>query len=408
MQGLEPRIERGTKVTSERVARQVVAGSQRSTTRRTGVVVIGAGQAGISVSYYLKSRGVPHVVLERDTAFSSWASRWDGFVANTPSWMNTLPMVEAGVVPSGSPNTFATRDELLDYLNLCLREVEPPLEVGCNVDRVSQLASGDWRVQAGEMVFECESVVVATGAMAIPRLPEAAREVDGLTPQMHSSEYRRPEQIETDRVLVVGSASSGVQICRLLAESGRFGEISIAVSRVMVLPKRILGIQTHRFLHSLGLFDVTSRSAVGRIMYSGLETKGDPIMRPAPRDLSRQHGVKLLGRFTGVHDGLLSFSDGQSLATSGLTILWCTGFTWDYGFIEVNSRESVFDERGYPVHRRGVVDNAPGLYFVGLRYQHTVASHDIYGVGADALFVSGQIVERSTGLSALRVGGGRE
>jgi putative flavoprotein involved in K+ transport len=210
--------------------------------------------------------------------------------------------------------------------------------------------------------------------------------------------------VVTERVLVVGSASSGVQICRLLAESERFREIDLAVSRVLVLPRRVIGVQTHRFLQVLGFFDVRFRSPLGRIMYSGLETRGDPIMRPSPKDLEREHGVRLYGRLVSVEGSTLAFDDGQTLETDDLTIIWCTGFRGDYGLIDVERREEWFTPRGAPRHKRGVVEGMPGLYFVGLRYQHTVASHDIYGVAKDAAYVVEHIAKRNSKTTISRAG----
>lgn len=117
-------------------------------------------------------------------------------------------------------------------------------------------------------------------------------------------------------------------------------------------------------------------------------------MRPGPRDLARLFDVRLYGRFAGAADGGLLFDDGRTLASDDLTIIWCTGFRGDYDLIDVNQRDTAFDSSGAPKHVRGVVDGAPGLFFVGLRYQHTVASHDIYGVGADARYVASKIGER--------------
>jgi putative flavoprotein involved in K+ transport len=370
---------------------------ERPERRVVDVVVVGAGQAGLSLSYYLQNHGVRHVVLERDQPFASWVNRWDGFQTNTPNWMNTLPMLPSDRFPSDDPDAFATRDELLAYLQSCLDAVDPPMRAGCDVEAVVEVDAGRWLVDTHDVIYEANSVAICNGAMSNPRLPALASETVGLAPQLHSSEYRSPSQIETGNVLIVGSASSGVQICRLLAESGRFDRLSMAVSDVMTLPKRVLGVQTHRFLHAFGLFDVRSRSLLGRLMFSGLETRGDPIMRPNPKDLAKRFGVDLYGRFAGAEDGAILFADGRRLVADDLTIVWCTGFQGDYGFIDVRQPESVFDSSMSPIHSRGVVDAAPGLYFVGLRYQHTVASHDIYGVGEDARFVADHIEQRLEG-----------
>jgi putative flavoprotein involved in K+ transport len=354
-------------------------------------VVVGAGQAGISLSYYLSERGVGHVVLERDTAFSSWRRRWDDFRTNTPNWMNTLPMLPEDRIPSGDGAAFATREEMIEYFEECLAVVDPPLLLGEEVERISEVGDGDWEVQAG-MTYRARCVALCTGAMSRPRIPGFASELPGDVAQIHSSEYLRPSQIATGRVLIVGSASSGVQICRLLAESGRFEQVHLAASRVMVLPKSILGVQTHRFLHKLGLFDITTTSPLGKVMWSGLESRGDPIMRPDPKDLARTHGVQVHPRVTGFEDDRLRFADGGTVPLDDLTIVWCTGYQGDYGLIEKVGLS--YDGRGVPRHERGVAEGAPGLHFVGLRYQHTVASHDIYGVANDARFVADQIQQR--------------
>ncbi len=358
------------------------------------VVIVGGGQAGISLAYYLQQRQIPHLILERDRAFSSWHNRWDGFRTNTPNWMNTLPVMDANNVPWTDPDGFATREEVVDYFEKCLQAVNPPIRTDTDVYKIMQLEGGVWEVYTRDIVYETHNVAICIGAMSTPRLPKAAADIPNSVPQLHSCEYQNPEQIATKSVLIVGSASSGVQICRLLGESGRFEQIHLAVSNVTVLPDRFLGVPIHRFVHLLGLFDVRKNSLIGKLMYANLETKGDPIMRPTPKDLAQRYGVQLYGKLIGADGSLLCFSDGQTLRTGDLTILWCTGFRGDYAFIETNNREAVFDESGYPIHVRGVVNGAPGLYFVGLRYQYTVASHDIYGVGKDAKYVADNISSR--------------
>lgn len=356
-------------------------------------IVVGAGQAGVSLSHFLTRRAIEHLVIERDRPFSSWHGRWDSFRANTPNWMNTLPGLDPTIVPGRDRGGFAAKEELLDYFEAYCEAVRPPVRTGVAVRRVEQ--DGElWRVLTDDATYVSPNVAVCTGAMNRPRLPEVASQVPSEIPQLHSSEYLRPAQIPRDVVLLVGSGSSGTQICRDLCESGRFREIHFAASDTLVLPGHVLGIQVHQFLHWFGLFDVRARSRVGRLMYSGLETRGDPIMRPSPRDLSRRYGVMLHGKLVGAEGGELRFAGGESLDSRGLAIIWCTGFRADYGWIDVSDRHSLFDVRGYPVHERGIVRGVPGLYFVGLRYQHTVASHDLYGVGKDAEHVASHIHAR--------------
>lgn len=362
---------------------------------RHEVVVIGAGQAGISLSYFLRQLEVDHVVIEKDKPFSAWHNRWDGFYANTPNWMNTLPGFKGRDFPGVDRNGFATREELVDYFEGYAVEVGAPILSGQDVVETTQNEEGRWtvRTSAGRE-FECNNVVVCTGAMSTPRIPEFAQEIGPDITQMHSVDYRRPSDIKTRNVLVVGSGSSGVQICKELLGDDRFDEVHLSTSDVLVLPEHFLGIQIHRLLHMFGIFDIRVHSRLGRMMYGTLELKGDPIRPPTPKDLSRTHGLKLHGRFLGANGDSLKFAKDETMEGKDLTIIWSTGFVGEYSWIKPESAPLELDERGYPVHWRGVLDKHPGLYFVGLRYQHTVASHDIYGVGNDAEYVANKILER--------------
>lgn len=357
------------------------------------VIVIGCGQAGLSLSHYLTGNSISHVVLERDVPFSAWRNRWEGFRANTPNWMNRLPFADPAMAPSEEPDGFATAPELCAYFDACHTAVNPPLVTGVEVTRVAPVGLG-WSVTTDQGGFFASNVAVCSGAMAAPKLPPGAETVPASVPQIHSSRYRGPSQIRTGSVLIVGTGSSGVQIGRLLCDTGRFGRVHFARSKVLVLPRHILGAPTHRVIHAFGLFDVRASSPVGRLMYAGLETHGDPIMRPTPEDLQVSHGAEVHGRFVEFSEGRIRFADGDSLAADDLTILWCSGFRPDYTLVDLPDRSAAFHPSGHPKHQRGVVPTAPGLFFVGLRYQHTVASHDIYGVGRDAEYVATKIGAR--------------
>jgi putative flavoprotein involved in K+ transport len=357
-------------------------------------VVIGAGQAGVTLSYYLQQRQIDHVVFERDLPFSAWRSRWQGFVANTPNWMNQLPMLGQDRLPGESRNGFATREELMEYFEASLASFVPPLLTGIDVESVAQRDDGLWEVVAGDDVVITPNVAVCSGAMTLPRIPATASELPNSVTQLHSIAYHRPEQIATGAVLVVGSGSSGVQITELLGKSQRFSALHLAQSKVLELPKSVVGIPIHRLVHVFGFFDVRVGSPLGKIMFSNLETRGDPIVRPTPKELARVWGVRLHNRFVGASREGICFADGETIGIEDLTVLWCTGLAGDYSFIKARDRGATFDASGSPVHRRGVVTSAPGLSFLGLRYQHTVASHDIYGVVKDARYIADHIAAR--------------
>ncbi len=356
------------------------------------VVVIGAGQAGVSLSFFLKKLGIEHVVLEKDRPFSAWRNRWDGFYANTPNWMNVLPRASGAKYPGHRRDGFATREELIEYFERYLEEVDAPVLCDQYVIEARQATDDSWiiRTRSGG-TFEARNLVVCTGSMSKPRVPDVASSISPRIAQRHSQAYRRPSDIQSKQVLVVGSGSSGVQICKELLDAGCFDEVHLATSDVLVLPSHVLGIQIHRLLHLLGLFDVKVHSRLGRLMYRNLEFKGDPIRPPTPKDLGRSHGLVVHGRLVDADGDILHFGNGDTLHGADLTIVWSTGFKGDYRWIRTSGAPLEFDERDYPVHLRGVVDKYPGLFFVGLRYQYTVASHDIYGVGNDAEFIATQI-----------------
>jgi putative flavoprotein involved in K+ transport len=359
--------------------------------REVGAAVIGGGQAGVCLSYYLGRAGVDHLVFERDRPFASWRNRWDGFRTNTPNWMNVLPMAVPQPALAQNPNGFATRDELVRYFDSCLAVARPPLVARSEVTHVAPCDDGGWILEAAGECYRARAVAVCNGAMSVPRLPRSAAELPKGVVQMHSSQFQSPAQITTNQILVVGTASSGVQIAKLICESRKFERVHVALSKVLVLPGKMFGVPIHRIIHRLGLFDVRTHSALGRLLYSNLEGKGDPIMRPTPRDLSREFGLTLHGRFEGMSEHEMLFEDGSSLPTDDLTVVWCTGFRPDYRFLAVPDWDAAFYPSGHPRHSRGVSDAAEGLYFVGLRYQHTVASHDIYGVADDAQYVADAI-----------------
>ncbi|MDO9382992.1 MAG: methyltransferase domain-containing protein [Hyphomicrobiaceae bacterium] len=358
-------------------------------------VVVGAGQAGVCLSYFLTKKAVRHVVLERDRAFSAWHNRWDGFRANTPNWLNTLPMGQKFPVQERNPDGFATREELTAYFSSCLEQASLPLSENCDVQAIEQLLDGRWLVTTAAALYRTPNVGLCTGAMAEPRLPACASALTDVH-QLHSSRFRSPSQIKTETVLVVGSASSGMQITEILAGSGRFKAVHLATSNVLVLPERVLGIQIHRLLHMTGLLDLRTRSLLGRMMYATLETRGDPIRHPTPTDLAKRYGVILHGKLVAADAGRVDFSGNESLSTDSLTVLWCTGLQPNYDIVRLSHPGPLLDRHQLPIHERGIAKQAPGLYFVGLRYQHTVASHDIYGVGRDAEYVANEIETRVT------------
>ncbi len=357
------------------------------------VVIVGGGQAGLAASYHLRRRNIDHLVVERDRPFSAWHNRWDSFHMDTANWMNELPGARRKFSPEQRSNDLAPLSVALDYFQDYLEMVDPPLRLGEPVTAVEKDANGGWVARTSGDAFEARNVVICTGP-SVSKLPKVASQLPGHVPSMHASEYRRPEQITTSKVVVVGSGASGSQICAELARSQRFTAVYLSVSNNPVIPRHVLGIPIGVYARLSGVFDMTPQSLLGRrVARSVSDEKGKPALTPSPAELHRSHGVLLTGKVTGANPDAISFEDEQIVAPDDVTMIWCTGYGHDHSFVKTPVREAVFTDKG-PIHVRGEAIGARGLYFVGLRLQHTIGSHLLYGVGRDAEYIAGRIAQR--------------
>lgn len=352
-------------------------------------VIVGGGPAGIITSYFLGQRHIPHVVLEKDRAFSEWYGRWDSFRMNTANWMNDLPGAAGAFAAGASRDGLGSKGDALRYFEAYLATVKPPLREGTEATTVQQTRQGNWRVETPDGRYEAANVVICTGSLRRPRVPSVAAELPSSIPQFHSRAYRRPAQVTTKRALIVGSGSSGIQICEDLARSSRFERLTFAVSGNLTVPLKLMGIPIFTILHWLRLLDFRPNSWLGRRLLRA--EKGDPTLPPSPKDLSERYGVELVGKVSGLAGGGIRCADGSMVRLEALTVVWCTGFYPAYDFVHPLDWDEVFDGAGQPCHERGLVASAPGLYFVGLRFQHTVASQSLYGMVKDAQYVAEQL-----------------
>lgn len=387
-------------------------------------VVIGAGQAGLAASYHLTQRGREHVVLERGRVGETWRSqRWDDFVLNTPNWGQQLP----GFHYQGTdPDAFAPLAEVIVYLEDYARAIDAPVRSGMDVTRVRH-GDGRFLVETTHGSLEASNVVVAAGAYQRPTPSPLAETVPDELHQLHTSEYRRPEQLPSGGVLVVGSGQSGCQIAEELLAAGR--TVYLSVGRCPWLPRRYRGRELLHWLIETGLADDTVESLpspAARLMCNPPVSGNDGGHDCNPRWLARR-GAILLGRVEGIEDGIARIGHGleESLAfgdefvanvrrrmdeyvrAAGLdvpdpepeegqtpveplaeldlrgegigTILWANGFRPDHSWIDGVET----DEQGWPVHDRGV-SPLPGLFFVGLHWLHKRKSSLFIGVGEDA------------------------
>ena len=350
-------------------------------------VIIGAGQAGLATAYHLTSRGRDCVVRDSNQRLGdNWRQQWDSLRLYSPAKFDGLP----GMPFPGEPWSFPGKDQVADYLESYARRFELPIRLGVRVDRLSAAPDGNgYVVAAGTGPLHCDNVVVATGTFGrTPKIPEAAKDLDPSILQLHSSEYRRPGQLRDGPVLVVGASHSGTDIAYEVAQThpttlaGRdCGEIPIRLEsrRMHVVFPMLLFAWRHV---------VTRRTPIGRKEMEEIRFHGGPMLRVKRADLAERGVVRAEARVEGVRDGLPLLADGTTVEATN--VIWATGFRQTFGWIDL----PVMDENGWPREFRGVVDEAPGLFFCGLSFQYAFSSMLLPGVGRDAELVARRIAER--------------
>ena len=341
---------------------------------RFGTIVIGAGQAGLAVGYHLAVRELDFVILDSAPRVGdSWRKRWDSLRLFTTAAHSNLPGMPFPAPPGHLPD----RDEVADYLERYAERMDLPIRPNCRVESLGW--DGErYTIRAGDKHFEAESVVVATGPFQRPKIPAVAGQLSREIRQLHSSEYRNPFHLPEGPVLVVGAGNSGAQIALELA---RFRKVWLAGRESGHLPRRLLGRDIFDWLWPV-LRRITAGSTLGRRMRQH-SRRADPLVGMSRRALSRA-GVQRVGRLTGERGGLPVCGDD---VVEPQVVIWCTGYEPDYRWVEL----PVLDESGRPRHERGVAADSPGLYFVGLRFQHTMTSALLGGVAGDAAYIAAEV-----------------
>jgi putative flavoprotein involved in K+ transport len=341
--------------------------------KRHDVIVVGGGQAGLAIGYFLAQQGRDFTILDAAAEpAAGWRERWDSLKLFTPARYNALP----GLAFPGDPDRYPGREDVVAYLTDYARHFDLPVELGRRV-RAIRKADGGYLVELDGRAYAADQVVVATGPFQIPFVPAIAERLDGEVVQLHSTAYRSPDAIPEGRVLVVGGGNTGFQIAEELSASR---EVHLAIgSRQMPLPQRILGRDLFWYLDTTGLIRKTTASRIGRRM-AGRDT----LIGSTPRALRRRHGVQLHGRATDAAGSTVSFDGATKLDVEA--VIWATGFRVDHSWVDV----PVFDDEDRLVHRRGVTAS-PGLYFLGLSWQHTRGSALLGWVKDDAEHIANQI-----------------
>ncbi len=398
-------------------------------------VIIGGGQAGLSVSYFLTQHDCDHTILEKNRIGEAWRSeRWDSFTLVTPNWMLQLP----GFSYAGdNPDGFLKRDEVVQYLEDYVAKYNLPVQTGITVTSVEGEKTGEgFILETDKGQFQASNVVVATGTFRHPKIPPIKSKFPPEIDQIHSMKYRNPDEVPPGSVLIVGSAQSGCQIAEELNAAGR--EVYLCTGSADRLPRRYRGKDSFWWAEKLGIFD----QSVDSLPTSEARFDANPQVtgKDGGRTLSLHHlardGVNLLGslidaeqngilladnlreniaqadkfadefrkgvdqyveksgmnvpeeNYQQMHDAYgTDFTNQLSLQSAGIsTVIWATGYSYDFSWIE----PAVLDESGYPVQNRGVTET-PGLYFAGLHWLHNRKSALLLGVGDDAEHVSNHI-----------------
>jgi putative flavoprotein involved in K+ transport len=362
--------------------------------RRAGdyeVVVIGAGQAGLVMGYYLARQGRRFVILDRgDSIAPAWRERWDSLRLFTPRRYSALP----GLAFPGDPDGYPTRDEVIAYLKRYADTFELPIELNSDVKRVASDDDRFW-LQLEHRMATADQIVVATGPFQTPYIPKVAQGLDAGVWQAHSTGYRRQEDVPEETVLVVGGGNTGFQIAKELSASHRV--ILSVGSRQSPLPQRLAGRDLFWWLTKTRLLSTTVESRLG----SRLKHR-DTLIGSSPRELRRRYGVQLKPRATAASGRAVRYADGSQVEVDA--VIWATGYRPDYAWIDL----PIFDSDGQLRHRRGVTD-VPGLYFLGLTWQHTRGSALIGWVEDDAEFIAERIaaLQKAKKRDALEVAPGR-
>jgi putative flavoprotein involved in K+ transport len=345
-------------------------------TERYDVIVVGAGQAGLAIGYFLAQQSRRFAILEAaDAPAASWRKRWDSLRLFTPVRYDSLP----GRAFPGNPDSYPGRDQVVAYLTDYASHFDLPVELNRRVRAVRRADDGrGYVVEAeGDRAYVAEQVVVATGPFQVPRVPPIDRPLDAGVVQLHSTAYREPDQVPDGPVLVVGGGNTGFQIAEELA---RTHEVHLSVgSRQTPLPQRIAGRDLFRYLDALGLMRVSVESRLGqRLRYR------ETLIGSSPRAARERHGIRLRGRTVDAQGSEVVFEEGGRLAPAA--VIWATGFAVDHSWVQV----PVFDDAARLMHHRGVTC-APGLYFLGLTWQYTRGSALLGWVKDDAEFLAGRI-----------------
>ena len=350
------------------------------------VIVIGAGQAGLSVGYHLARTGARFLILDANERIGdSWRKRWDSlrlFSSARFDGLDGLPFPAPG-------NYFPTKDEMANYLEAYARHFRLPVRTGVRVERLFE-RDGRYVVCGKGFELEAGQVVVAMAKYQRAKAPAYSKALSSQITQLRSNEYRNLAQLRPGPVLLVGAGTTGADLALEAMRGGHQAWLAgPSTGQVPFRPESFFGRNLFAPLVVGFVFHhvLTVKTPLGRKARPSVLTKGGPLVRVKAKDLVAA-GVRRVPRVIGVRDGMPLLEDGRKLDVAN--VIWCCGFNAGFDWIEL----PIWGKDGEPSHTSGVVQSQPGLYFVGLPFLHAMSSAMIHGVGRDAARVVGHIASR--------------
>lgn len=350
-------------------------------TGRLDTLVIGGGQAGLAIGFYLKEQERNFLILDANQRIGdAWRKRWDSLRLFTPAKYDGLP----GAPFPGDPLSFPSKDALAAYLEGYAARFDLPVQTGVRVERLWR--DGDrYIVNSGGNRWEARNVVVATGSTQVPEVPSFAGELADSVVQLHSSQYRNPGQLQEGPVLVVGMGNSGAEIAIEVSRTLHTTQVAgRPAGEIPVKHGRTAARYAFPVVRFLGLHVLTLGTPIGRKVVPALKAHAEPLVRTKTKDLAAA-GVQVVPRVTGVADGMPVVADGTRLEVSN--VIWCTGFREEFSWID----PALLDAGAMPRQWRGVALDSPGLFFLGQRFLYAEVSDTLPGLGRDARYLASKI-----------------
>ncbi|MBH9965658.1 MULTISPECIES: flavin-containing monooxygenase [Bacillaceae] len=342
------------------------------------VIIIGGGQAGLSMGYYLKKSSLSYLILDELSEIGEvWKNRYDSLQLFTPSYFSSLPGFNL------DSDSYPTKDDVADYLKQYVKRFSLPLQMNTKVNRLF-LINGEFVIETNQGSIKANNVVVATGPFQKPYIPDFSSLMSKEVLQIHSSEYKNPSQLKPGTALVVGGGNSGAQIADELSKDRK---VFLSVGHKMVfLPQDVGNKSIFWYLDKLGVYKASHNSLFGKM----LKKRPDPIFGYRLKRLIKNGTITLKPRAISSEKNLILFEDKTQIKVDN--VVWATGYKPDYNWIELNE---IFNDKGFPTHNRGVTSQK-GLFFLGLPWQHNRSSVLIQGVGEDASYIYTQLKESNS------------